>query len=242
LLDGLAAALAEPEGAPLLRSRAVRGLFAPTKLGRLAAQHATERGYLQPSRSAARTKHTHDSYTITEAGLTYLTSALDPRDVVEKLGQALATCGQQLDAFTLAAQQCRQSLDLLRGHVQTALTRVRENAVPKLAHSQRPSANGSSDHATSKDSTDAALTYLRQWQSDRPQEDCPLPCLHREVRRYIPLLTIGQFHDGLRELQAKARVYLHPWTGPLFEIPEPALALLVGHAIVYFASLRDQEP
>ncbi len=34
------------------------------------------------------------------------------------------------------------------------------------------------------------------------------------------------------------RIYVHPWTGPLHELPEPAYALLVGHEIAYYASLR----
>jgi len=71
LLDGLAAALAAPEGAPLLHSRAVRGLFAATRPGRLAPQHATERDYLVARPSAPRGTHTHDLYSTTEAGFTY---------------------------------------------------------------------------------------------------------------------------------------------------------------------------
>ena len=50
--------------------------------------------------------------------------------------------------------------------------------------------------------------------------------------------TIGQFHDQLRLLHEQELIYLHPWTGPLSEIPEPATALLVGHGIAYYASVR----
>jgi hypothetical protein len=51
-------------------------------------------------------------------------------------------------------------------------------------------------------------------------------------------VTIGQFHDGLRRLHDGATIYLHPWTGPLYELPEPRFALLVGHEIAYYASSR----
>ena len=34
-------------------------------------------------------------------------------------------------------------------------------------------------------------------------------------------------------------VYLHPWTGPLYALPQPPFALMVGHEIDYYASLRD---
>ena len=34
------------------------------------------------------------------------------------------------------------------------------------------------------------------------------------------------------------KIYLHPWTGPLYDIPEPPYALLIGHEIAYYASIR----
>ena len=51
-------------------------------------------------------------------------------------------------------------------------------------------------------------------------------------------MTVGRFHDALRQLYEMNRVYLHPWTGPLYEIPEPLYALLAGHEIAYYASPR----
>ena len=51
-------------------------------------------------------------------------------------------------------------------------------------------------------------------------------------------LTIGEFHDCLRELHADGAVTLSAWTGPLYALPEPQFALLNGHSIAYFASPR----
>jgi hypothetical protein len=68
--------------------------------------------------------------------------------------------------------------------------------------------------------------------------DCPLPDLFREARTTAPALTIGQFHDGLRTLLEREQIYLHPWSGPLYGLPEPTLALLVGHEVAYYASAR----
>jgi hypothetical protein len=58
----------------------------------------------------------------------------------------------------------------------------------------------------------------------------------------VQSLTIGLFHDGLRGLCEAQCIYLHPWTGPLYDMPEPALALLVGHEIAYYASFRHPGP
>jgi hypothetical protein len=81
------------------------------------------------------------------------------------------------------------------------------------------------------------LTHLAGWQTRGRLQDCPLPELYCVARQAAPSLTIGRFHDGLRALHDRRQIDLQPWTGPLYEIPEPAVALLVGHAIAYYASL-----
>ena len=84
----------------------------------------------------------------------------------------------------------------------------------------------------------ALVKHLECWRAGDILDDCPLPELYRRARQACPTLTIGQFHDGLRALQELEQIYLHPWTGPLYDIPEPVLALLVGHEIAYYASTR----
>jgi len=82
------------------------------------------------------------------------------------------------------------------------------------------------------------LQSLTEWHGPNTAEDCPLPELFRRVREALPALTLGQFQDTLRSLQEQERIYLHPWTGPLYAMPEPACALLSGHEVAYYASLR----
>lgn len=84
------------------------------------------------------------------------------------------------------------------------------------------------------------LSHLADWSASAGvAQDCPLPELYRSlcVRDNPP--TIGQFHDCLRRLHEAGMVYLHPWTGPLYALPEPSFALLVGHEIAYYASARS---
>lgn len=80
---------------------------------------------------------------------------------------------------------------------------------------------------------------LQRWQQSGVSDDCPLPQLYRQICPAIPDMTIGRFHDELRRLHDFGQIYLHPWTGPLYEVPEPAYALLVGHLVAYYASLKD---
>jgi hypothetical protein len=86
----------------------------------------------------------------------------------------------------------------------------------------------------------AILAQLEAWQSAGTLGDCPLAELYERASQATPL-SIGQFHDALRELIQQKQVYLHPWTGPLYALPQPKYALLVGHQVAYYASLRSSQ-
>jgi hypothetical protein len=92
--------------------------------------------------------------------------------------------------------------------------------------------------ATEPDLAQAILTHLSDWPS-AAGEDCPLPELFRSLADREPSPSIGEFHDALRQLHAAGDIYLHPWTGPLYAVPEPSFALLAGHNIAYYASSRE---
>jgi len=85
---------------------------------------------------------------------------------------------------------------------------------------------------------DILLAELTRWHSAGASEDCPLPHLFKATRNAKLNGTIGQFHDALRQLHDEGKIYLHPWTGPLYDIPEPPYTLLIGHEIAYYASIR----
>jgi hypothetical protein len=82
------------------------------------------------------------------------------------------------------------------------------------------------------------LDAIGRWQADAV-EDCPLPELYRQTELVEPGVSIGEFHDALRRLHLAHRLHLHPWTGPLYGMPEPSFALLIGHEIAYYASGRN---
>jgi hypothetical protein len=82
--------------------------------------------------------------------------------------------------------------------------------------------------------TSSIVAHLR---ARRAATDCPLPELFRAVAQNAAL-TIGEFHDCLRQLHTDGALSLPAWTGPLYALPEPQFALLIGHGIAYYASLR----
>jgi len=232
ILEALSRAATDPAGMPLYGSKAMPGLFAASATARQAAETCKQNDYLRVVRSETRGKATHEVCALTDKGLHYLLSQSSPRKVLEALVQAVEASRQDVTRLTSTVQQMAGGLDALK----TSAEKVMNAAVKGdmgLTHAQwLTKSNGT----PATDLAPAVLSHLTRWHSATPAEDCPLPELYRRLRPAA--VTIGQFHDALRSLHDRAQIYLHPWTGPLYQIPDPALALMVGHALAYYASLR----
>ena len=223
LLDALGRAALAPDGLPLVGSKSAPGLFPATAPARQAAQRARDDGLLRVVAADPKGKADRDLWTITDKGRAYLLQQASPKQVLEDLVRAVETRHGQVADLIAAARQTQTEVEALKavlGQVLpqlTAATAAPASAAPWL---------------------DGLRTHLAEWQSGGGTGDCPLPELYRRLRAGHPALTVGQFHDGLRQLHERQQVYLHPWTGPLYALPEPALALLVGHEVAYYASER----
>jgi hypothetical protein len=225
VLDALSRAAADPTGVPLFHQKTSPGLFAGTAIARQAAQRCKEQDLLRVVRTVPRGKAVQEVVTITPKGLDYLLTEAKPRQVLNELIHALEGRHNQVAEWITAARQTQQSLDAMRNLVASTLQRLDNHRLPPLHQ------NGSA-HA---DVATTIMGHLEQWSANNTAEDYPLPQLYRQLKG----VTIGQFHDLLRRLHAEQRIYLHPWTGPLCDLPEPPLALMVGHEIAYYASPRN---
>jgi hypothetical protein len=225
LLAGLGRAAAEPAGLPLHGRKGVEGLFTGTAAGKFAAQRCKDEGYLQIVRTEPRGKSKLEICALTEKGLAHLISQVSAKEVLEDFIRAVEARRTQINELLGAARHIQTGLDALKLTAERVLREVH-------APSPAPSTNGT--HALNLD----LLPFLTRWQERGAAEDCPLPDLYRQASQPAPRLTIGQFHDALRRLHDQQQIYLHPWTGPLYAIPEPRYALLVGHEIAYYASVR----
>jgi len=230
LLDALSRAVADPAGVPLYASKSVPGLFPATPAARPAAQRCKDEQFVKVVRTENRGKAVQEMCAITEKGLAYLLTQANPRQVLEDLVRALESRQAQLSELVTAARQAQSSLEAFKAMAATILQQVARQGNGQ-ANGTPPGTNGAATWET------AALAHLGQRQAGASQ-DCPLPELFHAVRQAYPRLTIGQFHDGLRRLHDEGRIYLHPWTGPLYDLPEPPYALLIGHELDYYASLR----
>ncbi len=226
LLEGLSRAVADPCGLPLFAAKSSPGLFAATAAGRAVAQRCKDEGLLRVVRTDSRGKTPLEVCALTDKGLAYLLSQASPRQVLEDFIRALDARRAQAEELLSLARQTQAGIDALKTSAEKVLGQMQPAAPTNGA------AHGSESWPA------AALAYLARRQEAGASEDCPLPDLFRHARQTAATLTIGQFHDGLRRMHDAGQVYLHPWTGPLYALPEPPYALLVGHEIAYYASKR----
>lgn len=231
MVEGLSRAATAPQGVPLFGQRKTPGLFARTAAAQTAARRCLDTGYLQVVGVETKGKSAFDLCTITEKGVSFLLRQTSPQSVLESLSHAITAQGAASPQLVAEVQSCQETYATLEqqlGHLVTHLHQpaATNGAVPHLNGNGKPQAN--------VDWRGFVVPFLREWESKRPHQDCPLPELYRHLCHHAPDLTIGQFHDGLRQMFAAGQVRLYPWTGPLHELPEPALALLVGHAVAFY--------
>jgi hypothetical protein len=235
VVAALSRAIADPQGLALFSKKDGAGLFSGTSGGKLAAQRAKDDGYLQAIRTEKRGKGLDEICAITEKGVVYLLSQVSPKQILEDFIRSLESKQGQTGELLANVQHMRQAIDSLKLTAERVLAKVHS---PQLAPNGQTCSNGkfsaNGDHTLDQD----LLKLLARWNETGASEDCPLPSLYRQLAEICPHLSIGQFHDQLRQLHDQEWIYLHPWTGPLYSIPEPAYALLVGHEVAYYASLR----
>jgi hypothetical protein len=235
ILEALGRAAAEPAGVPLHGSKGRPGLFAASATAKQLAQRCKDEGLLRVVGTETRGKAVHEICALSEQGLAYLLDQVSPKKVLEDLARGVDARQGQITDLLAAAQQLQAGLEALKGIVEKILHQVQHPA----GTNGMPASNGSAPaRNVSEPWVGSVLAHLRRWRSSGALEDCPLPELYRAAQQVEATLSIGQFHDGLRRLHEQQQLYLHPWTGPLYELPEPALALLIGHVIAYYASLR----
>jgi len=204
-----------------------------------------------------------ECFALTDQGFTFLFQQVSPRQVLEDLVRVLEQRQTEITELTRCVRQMQQNLDALKTSTEKVLQnctpadgsatgalavlfrafRQEQAAAPQSARAQANRPAPLPTPATQPDNTaeQAIRTLLGRWQvTSGASEDCPLPELFRQVQARIPQLTLGQFHDVLRRFHDEGVVYLHPWTGPLYDLPEPPQALLVGHEVAYYASLRTE--
>ena len=236
--DALIRAVAEPDGLALMAGKTEPGLFPATALARTAAERCKDDGFLRVVRTEAKGKLVREICVLTDKGRHYLARHADPREVLEDLVRVLESRQTEAAALVDSAARMQQSLQGIRAAVEEVLPRLASPTVERNGTPHTASRSGTTP-ATHDALTADIKARLAEWHASAgASEDCPLPELFRRLEA-AGQTSVGQYHDCLRQLHEERLIYLHPWTGPLYALPEPAFALLVGHEIAYYASVRS---
>ncbi|HEX3152363.1 MAG TPA: hypothetical protein VHR66_30095 [Gemmataceae bacterium] len=239
IVDALTRAAAEPAGLSLYAQKSEPGLFPATTIAKVAADRAKADGLLQVVQSETKGKGVREVCVLTDKGMQYLAHQASPRQVIEDFVRVLED--RQAAVAELSANVARMAagLEAIRsavGHVLPRLTdHHQSNGTPMNAIfiPARPKSPAASDALIAD-----VKARLAEWHAaSGASQDCPLSDLYRRLES-ANQVSIGLFHDALRQLHDDHQIYLHPWTGPLYALPEPAFALLVGHEVAYYASTR----
>lgn len=239
ILDALSRAAAEPAGLALHAQKSEPGLFPATTAAKVAADRAKADGLLQVVETEAKGRAVREVCVLTDKGRQYLTHQASPRQVLEDFVRVLEDRQAAVAELSVAAARMAAGLESIRTTVEQVLPRLTDphssNGTPMNAIfiPARPSAPAASDALIAD-----VKARLAEWHAESDSsQDCPLPDLYRRLESQ-DRVSVGLFHDALRQLHDDHQVYLHPWTGPLYALPEPAFALLVGHEVAYYASIR----
>ena len=230
IIDALTRAAAEPAGVPLYASKTDPGLFPASSVAKPAAKKCLDDGLLQLCRTDVKGKAARELYAATDKGLNYLVEHANAKEVIDDFVRILEERRGEVRQLLGEAQRIADGVDgLLR-----VITRLASRPCEGSVSGQNPTLHRVG--SPNQDLPALVFSALQRWQAATPvARDCPLPDLHRALDSHP---SIGEFHDALRQLHADDRVYLHPWTGPLYALPDPPFALLIGHEIAYYISPR----
>lgn len=216
ILHALSFALESAGVCSLFNKKGVQGLFPLSASGKLAAKYCFEMRLLRVVEQS--TKPFTEMVKITRLGIRAVLEGIK----IEKLLENAEKLIEPLSGKNIINPGCDDgvfyhSLEKLAGLISM-----------KLGSSLVDDVASPAKHI---------FILLREWSDAGRAGDCQLYHLYQQLSSRCPGITPGIFHDALRNLRQKKLIELHPWTGPLYEIPKPELALMAGHEIACYASL-----
>jgi hypothetical protein len=244
--EALARAMADPAPRPLLGTKAKPGIFVgSTQPVKNAAQRAVEQEWIEATdQFEGQGRSKKPLYRITPAGIAQALQHSEAAEVLREMLGALDGQSKRLERLQADVEAASQ---LAKAQTQAAKELLNRVAPPNVAEivksaaSHRPAEPPSrpvDDNGAHSGWSVAALKYLAEHRRKNPYGRCPLPELFQQTaapRR----LSIGEFHDGLRQLAAEGRIGLHPFTSAAYQLRDEQYALVAGQEIKYYAELVE---
>ena len=254
-IQALTQALADPTPKVLFGSAKKPGMFAGSSQPiRKAAQLCLDEKWLEPTGEFdGKGKTRKETYRVTPAGAQAAIERSEPVDLLKQvlfLTEALAKSSVSIESVRQDLMRQQQTiLDMLQKQqevtqhamkqqhrlLETALARLRSPAAPPT-----PPAPARSECPSSPANwREEALQYMQRHQTQHIGAFCSLPDLYAGVVGKHGV-SIGQFHDVLRDLVQSGQVRLHPFTGSRYALEREEYALLAGKEIMYYAERLAQ--
>jgi hypothetical protein len=223
-LKGLSRFLDEPSPKPL---QGPAGLFPGGKGGEKPAKYCQENHWVERTGQVIKVgRASKELFRITAEGLKVLLDRSDPSALLGSVSESLL----KLEEKTASIQA---SLQFIKANIGQVLVNIRPLDVEDLARKMVSASKPAEVSPKKTDWHSAVLDYVDAYKRRNPHGLCPLPELFTKVAQPHGL-TIGQFHDGLRQLVQEKRLRLHPFTGAAYQLEQEHLAIVASQGIQYY--------
>ena len=238
-VETLSRSLVDPTPRPLMGTRARPGIFVgSSQVVKAAAALCVENGWLAPTgEKQGKGKTAKDLYRITPAGIEYALQHSEALTLLRELLGASDALREALRSIQGKLDEASQGLNAQNGVLGQLRERVSPPDLSAVLEAVAP-VPASPVTVAHDNWLAAAVDFLRGYRRRNPQQRCPLPELYRHVSRSNSI-SIGRFHDGLRQLVREQRIALHPYTGPMYQLKDEQYALLLGQEIKFYADIKQ---
>jgi hypothetical protein len=238
-LAALARAVADPAPRPLMGTKARPGIFiGGSQAVRACASRCVEQGWFEPTgQFEGQGRSKKPLYRITPKGIAHALEHGEPAELLRDMLAALDVQNKRLERMQAEVAGAAALTQNQTQAVQELLQRAAPPNLRELLQSAAGSSNGPvADSPSLADWRQKAVAYLNEHRRRNPYGRCPLPELFQQTAAPAGL-TIGQFHDGLRQLAAEGRIALFPFTGAAYQLRDEQYALVAGQEIKYYVEL-----
>ncbi len=241
LMTALKEALLDPGGEHrLFKSGKLEGLF-PGKTGSAgeAAARAKRDGLFEVVRTETKGKTVLDWVKLTPRGVEFVHAQESPVHALHELRDTLRANQHAVPIWLddmrahLAALDQRLALDAQKWVQRLTALTLRVEATLKSLEDAKPAIPP--ELTAAKPWIIDAVNYLDRRRESGAQGDCPLPELFNALAPLHSTLSIGAFHDGLKQLRERRVLRLSP-AARLTDLPRPEFALLRDGEVLYYAA------
>lgn len=247
LLEGLRQAL-DLSVHPLQSAAGAPGLFPSGAGGATFARQALAEGLVEEHTPLEPPKKGKTSKAVlvrlTEHGYHFVLENDNPAKMVGHLGAALQDQGAALSNSVAETRRelngVQQSIDRLRQMLQEQIDRFERTSqtLGEMLSRSKPVPPPMQQGGTPMDGwTEQVPELVREFKLSKPLSRPTLAWIYQRIRERGQTLTLGQFHDGLRQLQAQRRIILGPYTQALATLEDPQGALYLDREVKYYVDL-----